>query len=171
MLEERPGSLAELVTTLVRVCRADSRLLKHPIAREWVRNARAFGARKFLRLFPRPARKGVRRPLTKRQIDLVAAVDDLRWGTRLGEYKPRGGMSLVDLVKAMRGGNLAGQLPRPRMPLRKVYERLANHPDTRALVAARHGGVMSYEYFFRLVADGEAAKGEQGGGQLGTLRA
>ena len=68
----------EFLRELVRVCRADSRLLEHPVAQRWVRQARAWGWRDLLRKMHRGLERGVRGPLTIPDVELWGQIDRRR---------------------------------------------------------------------------------------------
>lgn len=146
--DERGEALREFWQDLVRVTRADSRLLAHPIAQRWICLARGWGWRWLLRAMHRGLEKGVRRPFTTRELSLLDVVDRLRW-------PPEGAATTF---------RRAGE-PKPLRSLRSIYYILLKKPETKDLLRAkRHGEVMSYAAFHRLIADGEA------GGRLGRLR-
>ena len=63
---------------LVRVCRADSRLLAHPVAQRWIRHAQGWGWRALLRKMHRGLEKGVKGSWSASDVALWAEIDRRR---------------------------------------------------------------------------------------------
>jgi len=70
--------VSEFQRELVRICRADSRLLMHPIASKWIQQARGFGMRNLLRKMHRGLEKGVKGPRSAADVSLWAEIDRRR---------------------------------------------------------------------------------------------
>jgi hypothetical protein len=118
---------------VIRTCRADSRLLAHPVVERVTRLARAFGDRAFLLQLPGGLEKGIRRPLSKRLTKLFAKIDQLRWSEQ-----PH-----VDAAQGNRPATLAQQVKELRE--RRGHQR---SPDIRVvgpLRCSRRGLAVSIE--------------------------
>jgi hypothetical protein len=72
------AAVGDFLRELVRVCRADSRLLNHLVAQRWIRHARGWGWRELLRKMHRGLEKGVKRPWSASEVVLWAEIDQRR---------------------------------------------------------------------------------------------
>ncbi len=75
---EQSAALTDFFAEMIRVCRADSRLLSDPIVAPFVQQARAFGHRQFLKMLPGDYEKGVKRAWSPRQILLWSEIEKRR---------------------------------------------------------------------------------------------
>jgi hypothetical protein len=181
---ERREILGAFLRELIRTTRADSRILEHPVVLDWVRNARAWGWRKFLKQLPGTQERGVRPALRQDDLALLAAVDDLRWPP--SSFIPAGrGATMTEQHHALRAKALraihavhhdpelwkadtkaTAAASKPIRSLRSIYQTIKKNPKTRPLLKAKRStAVMSYQAFHELVADGFGK-----GGQIGKLR-
>ena len=155
----RSGALGDFLEEMIRVTRADSRFLDHPIVNHWFRQAQAWGWLGLLRKLPGGQDRKVLRPLTPKQLELLDAVDRLRWGPELTP-------SLFSDPSYQR--TFVGTASGERQPIRSmssIYEILMRNPRTRHLLARPDGRAVSYQAFHQLVADGHGK-----GGTFGRLR-
>jgi hypothetical protein len=79
--QARSAAVSDFHAEVIRVCRADSRLLHHPVTARVVRQARAFGWRLLLEALPGGLERGMTktaRPLPWQEVELLGAIDTLR---------------------------------------------------------------------------------------------
>src|SRR5258705_3270165 len=170
---ERGEILNEFLREVIRIVRADSQLLEDPIVRDWIHKAKAWGWREFLRLLPHNQQRGIRPALCERDLNLLAAVDDRRWPP--SSFSPtRRGATMTEQHHALRAKALraihavhhdperwkaetkaAAAASKPIRSLLSIYQILKKDPKTRPLLKTKRSmGVMSYQAFHELVADG-----------------